>query len=85
LDVSDNEIGDDGIRIICDNIYYRYVDEAEGEALKNCQGGIEIPQVLEKKPKAAVEIAKTKVEGLKILKMSNCKITCKSFLLLRKL
>jgi hypothetical protein len=36
LDVSDNEIGDEGIRIICDNIYYRYVDEAEGEALKNC-------------------------------------------------
>ena len=29
LDVSDNEIGDEGIRIICDNIYYRYVDEAE--------------------------------------------------------
>jgi hypothetical protein len=45
--VSDNEIGDEGIRIICDNIYYRYVDEAEEEALKNCQGSIEIPKVLE--------------------------------------
>ena len=31
LDLSDNEIGDDGIQIICDYLYNRYVEETEEE------------------------------------------------------
>ncbi len=31
LDISDNEIGDDGVKIICDNVYDRYVEEVEEE------------------------------------------------------
>jgi len=34
LDLSDNEIGDDGIQIICDYLYNRYVEEAEEEEVK---------------------------------------------------
>ena len=49
LDISDNEIGDDGVKIICDNVYDRYVEEVEEEEpVINFSEAIEIPKVLDK-------------------------------------
>ena len=81
LNISDNDIGDDGVSIICDNLYNRFnVEEEEEEELdglddKGKRANITVAEVVMKK-KVPIKVT-TKVEGLKILNIGNCRITCK--------
>ena len=63
LDLSDNDLGDEGVTSLCHYLYYRREDASDDEE--------------EQDLKAQLKRDKFSVEPLRLLNLSKCKITCK--------
>jgi hypothetical protein len=65
LNLSHNDIGDEGVSVICDNLSYRIEEEA----------GVQNTTLTET---TRLQTTAKRIEGLKSLNISSCSISCKN-------